>query len=102
MAAEIHVDDIGTRFRFVVKDEDDAIVDISSASLLEITFQKPSGTELVVTGEIYTDGTDGIMYYQAVEGDLNEHGHYKVQGRVEVDAGPFHTTIGTFRVYCNL
>jgi len=101
MASEIHEDDVGTKLLITVTD-DGSVVDISSASSLEIFIKKPAGTTLNRTGVLETDGTDGKMYYITVAGDLDAAGNYKIQGRVTVTAGSFYTSLATFKVHCNL
>mgnify|MGYP003154847185 CR=1 FL=1 len=39
MASQIHVNDVGTRFKVTVKD-DGTVVDISTATLLQLNFRK--------------------------------------------------------------
>tara|TARA_Y100000004_G_scaffold192419_1_gene252920 strand:+ start:546 stop:851 length:306 start_codon:yes stop_codon:yes gene_type:complete len=101
MASEIHVDDVGTRFLITVQD-DGVAVDISSAVSRHIKLKKPSSTVLDRTGTLYTDGTDGKMYYDAVAGDLDEAGDYKIQGKVIFSAGTFSTDVKKFKVHCNI
>lgn len=103
MASEIHVDDIGTRFQVTIKD-DGAVVDLSAASSLVISFRKPSDTVLNRTGSTLSDGSvvSGVMYYDSVGGDLDEIGNYKLQGKVALTSGTFYTDIQTFKVHCNL
>jgi hypothetical protein len=103
MASEIHVDDIGTRFLVTVKDGT-STVDLSSASALQIDFRKPSDTIINRTGSKIGDGssTSGVMYYDSVDGDLDEVGNYKLQGKVTLTSGTYYTDIHTFKVHCNL
>jgi len=101
MASEIHVNDIGTRFLVTIKD-DGTVVDVSGATLLQIIFRKPSDTVMTKTGTLMTDGTDGQIYYDAILGDLDEVGNYKIQGKVTITSGTFYTDIQTFKVHCNL
>lgn len=101
MASEIHVGDVGTQLIMTVKD-DGEIVDISSASSLIVVLKKPDGQSYQKTGTIYTDGTDGKMYYVAVNGDFNAAGNYKIQAIVTLSNGTFYSSISTFKVYCNI
>lgn len=101
MSNQVHVNDIGTEFRIQILD-DETVVDLSGASVLNIIFRKPSGNSIIVDAELYTDGLDGTMYYNAVEGDLDEAGIYKIQGYVEIGAGKFYSSIGSFKVHCNI
>ena len=101
MASQIHEGDIGTKLLVTVTD-DGSIVDISSASTLDIFIKKPDGTILSRSGTLETDGTDGKMYYITVLGDLDVAGKYKLQGRVVIASGSFYTSTATFTVHCNL
>jgi len=104
MPSEIHVDDIGTRFLVTVKDSG-VVVDLSSATSLTISFRKPSDTIINRTGATLLDGSivSGVMYYDAVAGDLDETGNYKMQGKVSLSStGVYSTDIHTFKVHRNL
>lgn len=101
MSQQIHVNDIGTEFRIIITDEDN-VVDLSSATVLHIIFRKPDSTSITVDANLYTDGTDGTIYYNVVDGDLDQSGIYKIQGYVEIGAGAFYSSTGSFKVNCNL
>lgn len=101
MASQIHKDDVGTKLLVTVTD-DGVAVDISSASSLSVIIRKPDGESLTRTGVLDSSGTDGKMYYITVAGDLDEAGHYKIQGKVVLPSGTFYTSISTFKVHCNL
>ena len=100
-ANEIHVNDVGTLFTITIKDGD-SVVDISSATTRKIVIKKPSGTKLTYTTTFVSDGTDGKMKYNAVSGDLDETGTYKLQSYVIIGDGTFYTDITSFKVYRNL
>jgi hypothetical protein len=103
MSSEIHKDDIGTRFLLTVKDGSD-LVNISGATALQVDFRKPNDSIINRVGLRLDDGSSvsGVMYYDVVAGDLDEAGMYKVQGKVFLPSGTFHTDIHTFKVHCNL
>ena len=101
MPSEIHVNDVGTRFLITVKDDGD-IVNVSGVSSISLIFKKPSDTVIYRSGLLYTNGTDGKVYYDAVAGDLDEAGYYKLQGRVSFTSGVYYTDIHTFQVHCNI
>lgn len=101
MSQSIRVGDTGTEFRVTITDEDVA-VDLSSASIIQLIFKKPSGDTLTVDATLHTDGTDGIIYYNAVDGDINESGIWKLQSYVMVGSAAYSSTVGTFKVECNL
>ncbi len=92
---EIHVGDIGTIIRATIKDENNAIVDISDATSKSMTFKKPSGTNVVQNPSLFTDGTDGKMQYITQTGDIDEKGLWQLQARVVKDfMGIERKTIG--------
>lgn len=103
---DLHLEDIGTSIRITVEDTDEScnrvIVDLSSASVRQIIFRKPSGTKLTVTGALVTDGTDGKIEYITEAGDLDEVGEWKVQVYLVFPTGGWRSEIGTFRVNANL
>ncbi|MCP3699396.1 MAG: hypothetical protein GY920_12690 [Aliivibrio sp.] len=103
MPSEIHQNDIGTRFLLTVKDGSD-LVNISGAIALQVDFRKPSDTISNRSALRLDDGSSlsGVMYYDAVAGDLDEVGKYKLQGKVFLPSGTFYTDIHTFKVHCNL
>ena len=101
-ANEIRVGDVGTTFEDTVKDQDGEIVDISTASNLDMIFRKPDDTPVVQTADLTGDGSDGKMEYVTVEGDLDQAGEWQRQGLVEVGGGIWRTDIKKFRVYDNL
>jgi hypothetical protein len=102
MAAEIHKNDIGTTFRITIKDEDDAVVDLSSATTKEILFLKPSGSLLRKTASLYTDGTDGKIQYTTVSGDLDTIGKWRLQSYIVTGGNYWHSDLYKFHVYENI
>lgn len=87
--------------------EDDATVDISTATAKEIILKSPSGVSKTRTASFYTDGTDGILTYTtidavvgppAVTADIDEVGEWEIQARVTFSSGKFHTTTAKFVV----
>ncbi len=100
---EIHLGNIGTVFRFEILNQDDVIVDLSSASTIEIRFRKPDRlTVLVRTASLVTDGTDGQIQYVTVAGDLDVPGPWTRQARVVIPAGEFWTETINFDVKDNI
>lgn len=100
-ANEIHYGDIGTEFRITIKD-DTTVVDLSTASELYLIFKKPgtSGT-VTKTASLHTDGTDGIITYTTVEGDMDEVGTWKVQAKIVMN-GTWYSDIKSFKCHRNL
>lgn len=101
MSSEIHVNDVGTQLVVTVLD-DGAVVDISTATEIYILLRKPDGVTYTKTASLYSDGTDGKMEYTTEADDLNAAGNYKIQGKVVLGGGTYFTSLGTFKVHCNL
>ena len=97
----VRVGDVGTIFEMSITSCGE-IVDISSATLREITFVKPDGTKVAQTAVFSTDGIDGKIRYTIVAGDIDMPGTWKTQGYVESVSGKWHTTVDTFEVEDNL
>lgn len=101
---QVQEDFIGLIFRATVKDENGDAIDLSGASTKELHFEAPSGAGKEMTAAFYTDGTDGVIQYTTVSGDLDEDGTWSVQAYV-VDAGlgiNGHSTKHQFEVVANL
>jgi len=101
-SAEVHVGDIGTEIRLVVYNQDDSLSNLSLSTETLFWITKPNGTVLEVTADLYSDGTDGILTYTTIDGDIDVAGAYKVQAVVSFSSGVYHSSVQTFRVYGNL
>lgn len=101
MSEEIHLNDIGTIFRFTVKDGS-AVLDISGASTKNIVFKKPTGATLTKAGSFFTDGTDGILQYTTLTGDLDTLRIWQAQVSLVLAAGTWKTDVVEFTVHENL
>lgn len=100
--SQIHVGDKNVDFVVTIM-EDCTAIDVSTATTLTIYLKKPSGETLTKTATFVTDGTDGLIHYQSVDGDLDESGVWKIQAQVDMGSGSsYHSIIKTFKVACNL
>jgi len=102
MTTYIHEGDIGTIFRLTIVDTSGNVIDVSSATTMYLYFQKPDGTNVQKTAEFYTDGTDGIIQYTSVDGDIDATGNWQVQGYIEVTDGKFYTRKTNFTTLSTL
>lgn len=100
--SQIHYNDIGTSFRCTMKDENNAVLDISSASTLNLIFRKSNGAIVTKTATLVNDGTDGKMEYVTVSGDLDMVGPWQVQGYVVLSTGSWYSDIHDFKVWKNI
>lgn len=99
MTERLSISDLGTSLQITVK-EDDAIVDISTATATDIILRKPDGTEVEKTGSLLTDGTDGIVAYSTLSGDIDQKGIWSYRAKITFSATQVYRTINPveFRV----
>jgi hypothetical protein len=103
MKGEIHQNDVGTAFQSQIRDENDAVVNVSAATNIAFVFQKSNKNEITVAGQFITDGKDGWVQYITQPGDLDMTGNWQFQ--VIINMPPnylFHSDIIKFKVYPNL
>ena len=98
---QIRQNDFGTVFQFTIKDSD-VVVNLSSATTKQIIFTKPDGTKLTKTASFLTDGTDGIIYYTTISGDLDTCGVWQSQASLVFASSAYKTDIIKFQVHRNL
>lgn len=98
MTTYIHKADIGTIFELTITTEAGVAIDVSTASIKFIYFQKPDGTKVKETAAFVTDGTNGKIKYTAVAGDIDQVGDWQIQGYVETSDGKFFTRKTKFEV----
>lgn len=97
---EIHLNDIGTKFRVTVM-EGDTAVDLTGFSSIDFIFLKPDKTPLNVTGTA-EDVPNGIVSYTTVSGDLDQTGRWKIQIALVLPAWTGKSNVTEFTVYPNL
>jgi hypothetical protein len=78
------------------------VLDISDATVKTIIIEKPDHTIISASATFLTDGSDGIIYYRTVAGDLSLAGDYGVQGYIESPNFDGYSTPTSFTVYANL
>tara|TARA_R100000008_G_scaffold73806_1_gene52359 strand:- start:154 stop:462 length:309 start_codon:yes stop_codon:yes gene_type:complete len=100
-ANEIHVNDVGTTFQLTFKENGD-VVDISSASAINIILTGPDDTAKVKTGVLVSGGTDGKAKYVTVADDLDTAGTWKLQGKITFASTVYHSDVHNFTVFKNL
>lgn len=95
------VNDIKVRLKLAIY-EDGVALDISAATAKTIIITKPDGTQLMKMATFLTDGTDSLIYYDTISGDLDQSGLFKVQGLILISGGTYYSSISSFKVLCNL
>lgn len=101
MSEEIHVNDIGTVFKVTIKAKGVAL-DISTATVKRIILTDPDGRKLNKSATFNSNGSDGILKYVTIDGDLEKAGPWKLQAKVTLAGGSWSSDITTFEVMKNL
>lgn len=98
-----HVNDEGTVFTITWYDAGQ-ILDVSTATLLQVTFKKPNNGALVgpKTLSMPNGGEDGITIYTIESGILDTAGDWEWQGYIEFASGKWHADSGKYTVRPNL
>ena len=103
---QAHVNDTGVIFRVTVYDTNSTggttVADISSASTKKFTFRRPDGTTFERVAVFTNTGSDGLIQYATVDGDLNGPGTWHLQALGTTPDGTFNTSVGYFKVNENL
>lgn len=97
---EVRLNDIGVIIELTIKDQDNAVVDLSVASTLQIKLTTPAQTNITTakTATLSGSGTDGKLRYVTADGDLNEIGIWSAQAYVVIGSNKYHSTILKFKV----
>jgi len=88
---------IGSKIRWTVLDEGE-ILDVSNASVMQVKFVKPDGTQVTKPLAYVTDGADGYVEYVVEPGVLNIAGTYKWQLYFVINPWQDHSAKGHFVV----
>ncbi len=99
---QLRVGDVGTHLEIEVLEDCNVPLDISTASVKDITIQRPDKTTVVKNGIFTTDGTDGKVYFLTAAGDLNIEGTYSIQIYLELPTWQGYSCIDEFEVHDNL
>jgi len=102
MSCDTHIGNIGTDFQVTITDCNGTAIDISDADTMNIIFKKPSGATLTKTAIFVTDGSDGVVRYLTVDGDIDEIGTWKIQASIITPAGQWTSNYKSFKVHRNL
>lgn len=97
MTEVVYDDDEGTTFEITVT-EDGVALDVSTSSVKQIRFRMPDNSVLTKTALFKTDGTDGIIKYTTVAGDIDQVGTWGIQAYVEIGSGKWSSQIERFEV----
>lgn len=100
---ELQKNEIGSTIRAVLRRSDGSIFDVSTATVKQLIFRKPTSEKLTKTASFYTDGSDGKIQYITIAGDLDTIGVWTIQGYIELASGEvWKSRVEFMRVLDNL
>lgn len=104
MACEqnIRVGDIGTGLEIEVLQNCNDPLPLQTASVKQITVQRPDKTTFTRDALFLTDGSDGVIYIATEAGDITIEGTYYLQAYLEIPTWQGKSDIGQFEVDDNL
>ncbi len=92
---KISLRDLGTDFVATIL-EGSAVVDLSTATVLQIEFTSPGGKVTTKTASLVTDGTDGEIHYRRLAGDIDRKGIWSYIGVAAfTDNDVYHSVVPT-------
>ncbi len=103
---------VGVRLPAIAKNADGTVRPINDATSLTLVIERPGGlaplvyTETPPTGltnpGFETDGTDGLMKYDTIAGDLDAIGVHRWQLTIEGPGYKYPSRLGAFNVFASL
>lgn len=100
MAYKVHQYNKGVHLAVVIKDENEATVDISTSSGRVIRVEYPDGTVREYAAALVSGGTTGEMeYVTATKFDLGQAGAYRIQGFCIVSTSQYSSDTIEFTVH---
>ena len=99
--ATLQVGNVGSILRFTVVDQDAAVVNVSAATLT-LYFRSPQNKVLTKSGALTGSGTDGIIQYTTIAGDLDTPGNWLAQAKVVISGSTWFSNIVPVQVQANL
>ena len=97
MADQLSKNDVGSVISVTVK-ENGVVFNASAATVKTLRLKKPNETVITKTAVFETDGSNGVLIYTTVAGDLNENGMWTGQLYLEFPTGKWSTDVFTFVV----
>lgn len=99
--SKIYAGQYGQRHVIIVHDEDDAVLDLSTATAKAIVFEDPDGNQTEEPAAFVTDGTDGRIYYRVTNGDAvdDEAGRWKCWAKVTFSGSQYISTPQNYTVH---
>lgn len=94
---QLRLGDVGTELVVELTNPAGEVVDLAGFTV-GFHFKKPNKTTAVVSGSLYTDGTDGKVSYVTQAGDIDRVGVWRYQVRVTKAGTALTSDEGLFEV----
>ena len=86
-------------YEITFKDQDNAVIDISTASTKQIKFKPPNNGDLITKAGTFTvDGENGKLRYVDTAGDIAVAGTWRLQGHVVISSKNWYSSIEEFEM----
>jgi hypothetical protein len=95
---DIHVDDFGWVAKLTLQ-QDAVTLDISSYTTKQIILVDPANAATTKTATFDTDGTDGVLKYTILDGDIDAVGRWHIFARVAKTGVELTSEAVRFTVY---
>ena len=89
--------DIGTVIEVEILDNGE-VFSIPVGATTQLRLKKPNGQVVTKTASLQTDGSDGMIEYITINGDLDQIGTWYMQGVVAYSGNRYSSEIGNFEV----
>lgn len=103
---DMHIGDYGTIIDMeIINRQTKQPLDLQTVTNMYFLFEPPTGTPFQKTATVANaPGTDGVIRYVIVDGDIGVAGRWQIQGKVEDPTTPglWHTDIMEFFVAANI
>lgn len=99
---DIQKNAVGVPLIFPLYDGDNKPLDVSDATLIELTFKKPNGTKVVKTAAKIPSSDGNLVQYVTEAGFLDQARTWQVQARIVTPAIDIPSQLGQFTVADNL
>jgi hypothetical protein len=93
---------VGAQLEVEVLQNCTTALSILTATTKEITVKRPDGTSFTRSALFTTDGSDGLIYFLTIAGDISLAGTYYIQAYLELPGWQGNSDIQEFEAQDNL
>ena len=98
-----HIDDIGVEFILTIKDQDSIVVNLSTATTMEVHLKRADATAQTLLANFVSDGTDGKMKALSNDQTFSVAGNYRGQAHIIFsDGDDLRSSLFNFIVLSNI